>query len=104
MALILGLAGSLHCAGMCGPLALALPAGAGSSSGFLAGRLAYNGGRIMTYCALGLMFGLVGHSLVLAGVQRWTSIGLGLLLMAGLFSSRQLAIWKPVTGLVARLK
>src|SRR5579872_4170088 len=63
-ALILGLVGSLHCAGMCGPLALALPRGAKSPWGFLVGRLAYNSGRIVTYCLLGLIFGLVGRTLL----------------------------------------
>jgi sulfite exporter TauE/SafE len=103
-ALFLGLVGSLHCAGMCGPLALALPTGCNSAPGFVAGRLAYNLGRLVTYCALGLVFGLVGRTLVLAGVQRWVSIALGLLLLVGLFSSRRLALRRPVTLLVERLK
>jgi hypothetical protein len=103
-ALVLGLVGSLHCAGMCGPLALALPAASGSAPGFVAGRVAYNLGRIVTYCALGLVFGLVGRTLWLAGVQRWVSIALGAALLAGLFSSRRLALWSPVTALVERLK
>ena len=103
-ALLLGLVGSLHCAGMCGPLALALPVGAKSTTRFLAGRLAYNAGRIVTYCVLGLILGLVGRTLFLAGVQRWTSISLGLALLVGLFSSRKLALWRPVTGLVEALK
>jgi uncharacterized protein len=103
-AFILGLVGSLHCAGMCGPLALALPACASSTPGFVAGRLAYNLGRMMTYGFLGLIFGLVGRSLLVAGVQRWASISLGLFLLLGLFSSRKLAFWRPVTVLVERLK
>ena len=103
-AFLLGLVGSLHCAGMCGPLALALPGGAGGTVRFLAGRVAYNVGRIVTYCALGAVFGLVGGTLWLAGIQRWTSIGLGLLLLAGLFLSRRLALWRPVTAGVDRLK
>jgi len=102
--LVLGLVGSLHCAGMCGPLALALPRTGSSSAGFVAGRLAYNLGRVLTYCSLGFVFGLVGRSLVVAGLQRWVSIGLGLALLAGLFSSRRLALWGPVISLVERLK
>src|SRR5258706_16124746 len=89
---------------MCGPLALALPSGAGSASGFLGGRLAYNGGRIVTYCVLGLIFGLVGRTLLLAGVQRWASIALGLALLAGLFFFRKMGFLGPVTGLVEALK
>src|SRR5690349_1522198 len=93
-ALLLGLVGSLHCAAMCGPLALALPATGNSIPTFAAGRLVYNFGRIVTYCLLGLIFGLVGRTLFLAGVQRWASIGLGLALLVGLFSSRRLALWR----------
>jgi hypothetical protein len=103
-AIVLGLVGSLHCAGMCGPLALALPAAGTSGPGFLSGRLAYNLGRILTYCLLGVVFGLVGKTLVVAGVQRWVSIGLGLMLLIGLFSSRKLALWRPVTSFVEGLK
>jgi hypothetical protein len=71
---------------------------------FALGRLIYNLGRIATYCVLGLVFGLFGKTLFLAGVQRWISISLGLILIAGLFASRRLALWKPVTALVNQLK
>lgn len=103
-AFVLGLVGSLHCAGMCGPLALALPAGRRSGAGYVAGRLVYNLGRIVTYCALGIGFGLLGRTLLLAGIQRWVSIGLGVALLAGLLTSRKLALWRPVLALVERLK
>src|SRR5579872_2463395 len=103
-ALLLGLVGSLHCAGMCGPLALALPPGSNSRFGFVAGRLAYNFGRIVTYCSLGLIFGVIGRSLFLAGIQRWVSIFLGLILLVGLCSSRRLSVWRPVSGVVEALK
>lgn len=103
-ALVLGFAGSLHCAGMCGPLALALPSAGNSPGRFAAGRLAYNLGRILTYSSLGVLFGLAGRTLVLAGVQRWVSIGLGILLLAGLFGARRLALARPVEALVGRLK
>ena len=103
-AFILGLVGSLHCAGMCGPLALALPGASGSTARFALGRVAYNLGRIVTYCGLGTVFGLFGKTLLLAGVQRWVSISLGVVLIIGLFTSRKLALWKPVTMLVNQLK
>ncbi len=103
-AFILGLVGSLHCAGMCGPLALALPVSSGGPRRFLLSRLAYNVGRVLTYCVLGALFGLVGKSLVVIGLQRWTSIALGLLLLVGLFSSRRLSLWKPVAWLLESLK
>lgn len=111
-AIVLGLVGSLHCAGMCGPLAIALPlpkatqnrGNSTSSTAFLLGRLAYNGGRIITYCLLGVIFGLAGKTFLMAGLQRWLSIALGAALLAGLFASRRLARWQPVTTLVETLK
>lgn len=103
-AFLLGLLGSLHCAGMCGPLALALPGVGGSRAGYLLGRFAYNAGRLVTYCLLGLVFGLVGKTLLLAGVQRWVSLGLGLALLVGLFASHQLLRWLPLTRGVGLLK
>lgn len=103
-AFLLGLVGSVHCAGMCGPLALALPATAGTTVGHVASRAAYNLGRVVTYCLLGLVFGLFGKTLLLTGIQRWVSIALGIFLIGGLFASRRLALWKPVALLVNELK
>lgn len=85
-AFILGLAGSLHCAGMCGPLVLAMTSvSQGRRSGLLL-MIAYHAGRIGTYALLGGVFGMLGRSLALAGLQRWVSIGAGVLLLAGLAS------------------
>jgi len=103
-AFVLGFVGSLHCAGMCGPLALALPVAGRTASGYVLGRLAYNLGRLVTYGVLGLVFGLLGQSLLMAGIQRWVSIALGVALLIGLFASRRLASWLPVALLVDRLK
>jgi sulfite exporter TauE/SafE len=103
-AFTLGLVGSLHCAGMCGPLALALPAAGDTTPGYVLGRVAYNVGRIITYCLLGIVFGLAGWTFLLAGLQRWTSIALGVALLLGLFASRKLALSRPVTSAVDRLK
>ena len=100
----LGLIGSLHCAGMCGPLALALPAAGNTTPGYVLGRVAYNAGRIITYCVLGIVFGLAGWTFLLAGLQRWVSIALGVALLLGLFASRKLALSRPVTAAVNQLK
>lgn len=103
-AFMLGLAGSLHCAGMCGPLALALPHPGGGAHGFIASRLAYNLGRIVTYTSLGLVFGLLGKSLALAGVQRWLSLGAGTLILLGLLFATKLGAGTPVVRVIHWLK
>ena len=103
-AFALGLVGSLHCAGMCGPLALALPVAGKGPGRFVLGRLAYNLGRVATYAGLGIVFGLAGQGLLLAGLQRWVSITLGVLLIVGLFASRRVALARPVVQWVGQLK
>ena len=103
-AFLLGLVGSLHCAGMCGPLALALPAAGDTTPGYVLGRVAYNAGRIITYCLLGIVFGLAGWTFLLAGLQRWVSIALGVALLLGLFASQRLVRWNPVTLVMDQLK
>jgi uncharacterized protein len=104
IAFILGLAGSFHCLGMCGPLALALPVTGNRPAAYAAGRLSYNAGRVITYAAIGVVFGLAGKTLLFAGLQRWLSIGVGVLLLVGFFASRRLSLTKPITVLVAWLK
>jgi sulfite exporter TauE/SafE len=103
-AILLGLVGSLHCAGMCGPLALALPATGNSRPSFILGRLAYNSGRILTYCALGAVFGLAGQTLALAGFQRWLSLTAGAAILVGLFGSSRLTLNTPLVRGVTALK
>jgi sulfite exporter TauE/SafE len=80
-AFLMGAAGSLHCIGMCGPLALALPASRGGFGIRLAGLLLYNGGRAFTYAAYGAVFGSLGGRIGWFGWQQRFSIGLGLVLL-----------------------
>jgi sulfite exporter TauE/SafE len=72
--LILGAFSSLHCIGMCGPLALALPVQHLSVWQQRLAALMHNLGRITTYALFGFVFGLAGRSLQLAGFQQWLSI------------------------------
>ena len=104
-AFLLGLVGSLHCAGMCGPLALALPAAGNTTPAYVLGRVAYNSGRIVTYC-------LHGHCVWAGGLDlpagRAAALGLdraGRARSCSAFSPR--ASWpcaRPVTSLVNQLK
>ena len=87
-ALTLGFFGSLHCIGMCGPLALALlptkqPTNGAPSSWtrIASGSLLYNCGRVMTYALLGLLFGLFGSAARFAGLQQFLSIGTGVVIL-----------------------
>lgn len=75
---LVGLLGSFHCAGMCGPIALALPIGGGN---LLIGRILYNFGRIITYSTLGFLFGLLGNRISLFGFQQTLTIGIGVIIL-----------------------
>lgn len=80
-ALIIGFLGSFHCVAMCGPIALALSGGKENNWSYLAGRSVYNAGRIFTYGVLGLLAGLAGHTLLMAGFQKSISIAIGVLMI-----------------------
>jgi len=84
-ALLLGLAGSLHCVGMCGPLLLALPLDAAGKWQVMRKMLVYHAGRILTYAALGVLFGLMGKGLAIAGFQKILSIGAGVFMLGMAF-------------------
>lgn len=86
-ALTLGFVGSLHCAGMCGPLAIAVPVVGSGRRARLVSRLVYNAGRIATYGLLGIVAGALGETVALAGFQRWVSVVAGSLIIAGLLVS-----------------
>lgn len=103
-ALLLGLAGSVHCAAMCGPLILLVAkAGAGQRSPARSS-FAYHAGRIAIYALIGMIFGTLGLSMALAGWQRGLSIVAGVTILAGLFLSSATALKTPVMKLVTRLK
>jgi len=84
-AFLLGLAGSLHCAVMCGPLVLALAAARRGCGNPALNTLIYHGGRILLYVALGAVSGLAGAALAFAGLQRWISIAAGLTILLTIF-------------------
>ena len=86
---MLGVAGSLHCIGMCGPLSLALPIHTKSGFQKVISLLSYQVGRIITYTLLGFLIGIAGRPLQLGQYQQTFSIVMGsLIILAGLFHQR----------------
>ena len=84
IAFFIGLFGSVHCVGMCGPLALAIPSFKNKWWLVVADKVMYNLGRVVTYSALGLLLGFVGKQLWLWGLQQTISFLSGtLIIMAG---------------------
>lgn len=100
VAFSIGMLGSFHCVGMCGPLALSLPL---SNNGFFAkfsGALLYNAGRIVTYSFFGLLFGLIGKSFALFGFQQWLSIIMGVLILFFIILPKKTQLFKQANGAI----
>ena len=81
-ALVLGLAGSFHCIGMCGPIAFVIPVDRSSKSKLFFQVFLYHFGRILSYSIIGLLFGFIGKGLYLAGFQQRLSILMGGIMIA----------------------
>lgn len=80
-AIVLGLAGSFHCIGMCGPIAFVIPVDRSSKTTLFFQTFLYNFGRIISYSLIGLLFGFIGKGLYLAGFQQRLSILMGALMI-----------------------
>ncbi len=79
--LVLGITSNLHCIGMCGPIAMAIPVNRANNWTILGGILQYNFGRILTYMLLGLIVGSIGISVNTLGILQWISIISGIFLI-----------------------
>ncbi len=77
-AIILGLLGSLHCIGMCGPIAFLLPVDRDNSFKKFTQILIYHLGRLIAYGIIGLVFGFLGKGLYIFGMQQKLSIFIGM--------------------------
>lgn len=77
-ALIIGFAGSLHCLGMCSPLAMVVT---GIGKTFTLNKLLYNSGRIISYGILGAIVATAGNVFLFSGFQNILVIGSGVLLL-----------------------
>ncbi len=99
-ALVMGFAGSLHCLGMCSPLAMAVTT---LRKPFFINRLVYNGGRIFCYGLLGALVSSFGSLFRLSGIQNILTISLGcVLILVGLGGISHIRI--PVlTGMIQRI-
>ena len=93
-ALIMGSIGSVHCIGMCGPLALSLPVVTNDHTSRFISTLLYNMGRVIMYALLGAIFGMIGMSFALFGYQQWLSIILGVVIIAFIVLPKHNPIFK----------
>lgn len=107
-AFIFGLLGSLHCVGMCGPIAFMLPVDRTNSTRKIFQIFTYHFGRILSYGIIGFFFGLVGKSLYIFGMQQQLSIGIGILMIVTvLIPSRifnRYNFSRPVFKIISKIK
>jgi len=107
-AFIFGLLGSFHCVGMCGPIAFLLPLDRKIASKRVLQLISYHTGRLLTYGAIGFVFGLVGNSLNLFGIQQQLSliIGIGMIVMVLIPSNifNRYNFSKPIYKAVSKVK
>ncbi|WP_374543235.1 sulfite exporter TauE/SafE family protein [Flavobacterium sp.] len=107
-ALIFGLISSLHCVGMCGPIAMMIPLERNNSAKKVIQIMTYQIGRLSAYAALGLVFGLLGRGFFMAGLQQQLSIFVGvMMILLAVVPENKLAQYnfsKPVYHLISKVK
>jgi uncharacterized protein len=99
--LLLGLTSSLHCIGMCGPLSLGIPFGNAGGWKRSVNLVLYQLGRVVTYIMLGLIAGLFGRGILLAGYQQALSVTAGMLILlvaAGFYARGRIGQWPFARG------
>lgn len=107
-ALIFGLLGSFHCVGMCGPIAFLLPLDRTNTVKKTTQIFVYHFGRLIAYSLIGLIFGLIGSSLNLFGMQQQLSIAIGLLMILVMITPartfNKYNFSKPVYKIISKVK
>lgn len=107
-ALIFGLISSLHCIGMCGPIAMMLPVDRSNPTKKVIQIMLYQIGRLSAYTSLGLIFGILGKGFYMAGIQQHISIIVGILMILIVLIPERLFMKynfsKPVYKLLSNVK
>ena len=107
-AFILGLLGSFHCVGMCGPIAFMLPVDRSNTFKKITQIAIYHFGRLLAYSIIGLVFGLIGKSLYIFGFQQQLSIIIGVLMILVVLIPQQTFnkynFSKPIYRLISKVK
>ncbi len=107
-AFIFGLISSFHCVGMCGPIAMMLPVDRNNEAKKVTQIITYHIGKLTAYGILGLIFGLLGRSFYLAGMQQQLSIIVGvLMIVVALVPEKIFAKYnfsKPVYKIISKVK
>ena len=105
---LLGFVGSLHCMGMCGPIAFMLPVSHDKPYKKAIQITLYHTGRVLAYALIGLVFAILGQSFVAFGYQQHISVAVGaimiLLVIIPQSYIKPLRIFKPFFSLINGIK
>lgn len=107
-AIILGLMGSLHCIGMCGPIAFMLPVDRNNEFKKFGQIFIYHFGRLLAYGIIGLVFGMLGKGLYVFGMQQNLSIAIGILMIVIILipykTFNRYNLSKPLYKIISKVK
>lgn len=107
-AFFFGLLSSIHCVGMCGPIAMMLPIDRNNQAKKVVQIMTYHFGRLFAYATIGLIFGLFGKGLYVAGIQQELSIIIGIcIILVVAIPDKKFAKYnfsQPVFKLISKLK
>ena len=107
-AFVLGLLGSFHCVGMCGPIAFMLPVDRTNTIKKISQITIYHVGRLLAYSIIGLIFGLIGKGLSIFGFQQQLSIIIGVLMILVVIIPQKLFnkynFSKPIYKVISKIK
>ncbi|MEN3322742.1 sulfite exporter TauE/SafE family protein [Mariniflexile soesokkakense] len=107
-AFVLGLLGSFHCIGMCGPIAFMLPVDRTNTFKKISEIAIYHLGRLLAYSSIGLIFGLIGKSFYLFGFQQQLSIITGVFMIVFIiipqYTLNKYNLSKPIYKLIGKVK
>ncbi len=107
-AFLFGLISSLHCIGMCGPIAMMLPLDRSNPVKKVFQLLLYHIGRLTAYGTLGFLFGFLGKGLYLAGIQQQISIVVGILIITIVVIPEKIFFnynfSKPIYSIISKVK
>lgn len=93
---------------MCGPIAFVLPVNKNNKLQTVFGTGLYHTGRLLSYSIIGLLFGLLGRGLYLAGFQQRLSILIGVIMILIVITPTRLLnrfqVTRPLYQLIGKVK
>lgn len=79
---LMGILGSAHCIGMCGPLVMALPISQTNQNLKWVSIVLYHLGKVLSYSLLGVLVGVFGKQLFFLVAQQQISIVMGIMMLS----------------------